>query len=157
MKDIVEEDPDDVEEETPIYHMSETDTDELPELDPDATLAILQRIFDDDLETEKGFYGINFALDVLLEDYMLDENYWMHLSLEKKKEVFEILLKIDYGEMFEDTEETSESTEKAVAKISEIIGESSEKLDKDMMSKVQAGVISIVEDYFVGPVEPWNI
>ena len=81
--------------------------------------AVLEFAMFHDLNTEKGLLHVNMVLDILGEEQVLEEN-WGQLISEQKKEVFEILLKLDYEkEIVEGIK--SEERIKAIADISAII------------------------------------
>jgi len=61
----------------------------------DLILVILEFTMIEDIDTEKGLLHVNMVLNILEEEKVLEESWWQ-LSLDHKKEVFEILLKVDY-------------------------------------------------------------
>jgi len=81
--------------------------------------AVLEFAMFHDLNTEKGLLHVNMVLDILGEETVLEEN-WEKLISEQKKEVFEILLKLDYEKEIVEGNKSEERI-KAIADISAII------------------------------------
>ena len=88
--------------------------------DPELIYVLLEHVSVYHFETERGLWFLNKALDFLGEDKLLDETWWQ-LSLSQKKEVFEILLKVDFVNEIEQ-EGKSDERVKAIADIATIIG-----------------------------------
>merc|ERR1719369_2394567 len=66
-----------------------------------------------------GIIMVNFALNILEEEMVLQEN-WKELEISQKKGIFEALLKIDYAKEIEEGGRSSEVV-KAVADVAVIL------------------------------------
>jgi len=82
-------------------------------------VALLQYTVFHDLDTEKGLLHVNMVLAILGEEKVLEANWGLLIS-EQKKEVFEILLKLDYEKEIVEGEKSEERI-KAIADISAVI------------------------------------
>jgi len=95
-------------------------------------------------DTERGLASVNMALGFLGEETVVEE-HWNQLTSIQKKEVFEMLIKVDYVKESEE-ESISDARVKAVAAISSIICGQSKDSMKIEMEETRQEAKKLVED-----------
>ena len=121
MEEIRKEELNDAEEAAINYEDEEDEVEsDSGHLEAELMYLLLEHVSYHHVENQEGFIILNKALEFLGEDKLLTESWWQ-LSMSLKKEVFELLLKVDFIKEIEQEGKSDERVQ-AIADITTIIG-----------------------------------